>query len=163
MIYRAIVRRRVHRLFSEANRGNWAAIVEGLAPRFTYRFVGDTPLGGTRTSHAAMRLWFERLYRLFPGSAFVPQAVVVEGPPWRTNIMTYMLIRGRVPGVDGAPRPYENEFMQRMVLRWGKVTSVVTLEDTQRFVDLLPALASAGIVDATAAPIVDARDQIDAK
>jgi ketosteroid isomerase-like protein len=156
VIYRAIVRRQVHRLFDQANQGHWAAIVDGLARSFTYRFVGDTPLGGTRTSHAAMRLWFERLYRLFPGAEFVPQTVVVEGVPWRTNIMTYVLIKGTVPDGDGNSRPYENEFMQRMVLRWGKITSVVTLEDTQRFVALLPALASAGIADATATPITDA-------
>jgi ketosteroid isomerase-like protein len=155
VIYRAIVRRQVRRLFEEANKGNWEAIVDGLAPVFTYRFVGDTPLGGTRTSHAAMRLWFERLYRLFPGAVFVPQAVVVDGVPWRTNIMTYVLIQGTVPDGEGTTRPYENEFMQRMVLRWGKIASVVTLEDTQRFVALLPSLAAAGIDDATATPITD--------
>jgi ketosteroid isomerase-like protein len=81
MIYRAIVRRQVLRLFNEANNGNWGAIVDGLAPRFDYRFIGDTPLGGTRTTHDAMRRWFDRLYRLFPGSQFAPQRIVVEGPP----------------------------------------------------------------------------------
>jgi hypothetical protein len=35
----------------------------------------------------------------------------------------------------------------------GKITSVITLEDTQRFVNALPLLAAAGIADATAAPI----------
>ena len=60
-----------------------------------------------------------------------------------------------VPDNNGSFRSYENEFMQHMVLRWGKITSVVTLEDTQRFVDLLPALAGAGMIDATAAPITD--------
>jgi ketosteroid isomerase-like protein len=158
MIYKAIVRRQVRSLFNEANAGNWNAIVDGLAPSFTYTFVGDTPLGGTRTTHEAMRRWFTRLYRLFPGSQFVPQAIVVEGPPWNTNIMTYVKIRGQVPvaGIArGATRAYENEFMQRMVLRWGKITSVVTLEDTQRFVELLPTLAAAGIADATEPPIAD--------
>ena len=52
-------------------------------------------------------------------------------------------------------RPYENEFMQRFVLKWGKITSVVTLEDTQRFVDILPTMAKAGFPDATCAPITD--------
>jgi ketosteroid isomerase-like protein len=155
MIYRAIVRKRVHTLFAEANRGNWPAIVDGLAPTFIYRFVGDTPLGGTRTTDAAMRQWFERLYRLFPGSQFVPETIVVEGPPWRTMIMTYVKIQGTAPDTDGVLAPYENEFMQRMVLRWGKIHDVLTLEDTQRFVALLPRLAAAGIADATAAPITD--------
>lgn len=155
MIYRAIVRRRVHTLFAEANRGNWESIVSGLAPRFSYRFIGDTPLGGTRTTHEAMRRWFERLYRLFPGSQFAPQRIVVEGPPWNTQIMTYVKIQGVAPNASGSEAPYENEFMQSMRLRWGKITSVLTLEDTQRFVDLLPHLAASGIDDATATPITD--------
>ncbi len=41
-----------------------------------------------------------------------------------------------------------------MTLRWGKITEVVTVEDTQRFVNLLPALAQNGVADATAAAIV---------
>lgn len=146
----------MHGLFQQANAGNWEAIVDGLAAEFTYRFVGNTPLGGTRQTHDAMHRWFERLYRLFPGAAFAPQTVVVEGPPWRTTVMTYVLIQGTAPDANGDLAPYENEFMQRMVLRWGKVTSVLTLEDTQRFVELLPALSAFGIEDADAAPITDA-------
>jgi ketosteroid isomerase-like protein len=155
VIYRAIVRRQVRTLFAQANAGNWEAIVKGLAPTFSYRFIGDTPLGGTRTTHEAMRRWFERLYRLFPNSQFAPQRIVVEGPPWNTKIMTYVKIRGTAPNPEGISAPYENEFMQLMVLCWGKITSVTTLEDTQRFVDALPRLAAAGITDATATPITD--------
>jgi ketosteroid isomerase-like protein len=157
-VYHLIVRRRVRALLEQANRGNWEAIVAGLAPRFEYRFVGDTPLGGVRTTHAAMRLWFERLYRLFPGATFIPQTIVAAGPPWRTTVMTYVTINGRVPdGADGADgsRPYQNEFMQVITLRWGRMTSVLTLEDTQRFADALPELAAAGVTDATASPILD--------
>jgi ketosteroid isomerase-like protein len=156
-MYRMLVRRKVLSLFAEANKGNWEAVIDALAPAFSYRFVGDTPLGGTRTTHAAMRLWWERLYRLFPGSRFVPQSVVVEGPPWATTVMTHIRIFGFAPTApDGTTEPYENEFMQKMTLRWGKVADVITLEDTQRFANVLPALAAAGISDATQAPIVDA-------
>jgi ketosteroid isomerase-like protein len=154
-MYRLIVKKKVLTLFSEANHGNWAAVVDNLAPAFRYRFVGETPLGGTRTTHAAMRLWFERLYRLFPGSQFAPQNIVVQGPPWATTIMTYVKIQGTAPKADGLVAPYENEFMQLMHLKWGRITSVLTLEDTQRFVNALPALAAAGIPDATAGPITD--------
>jgi ketosteroid isomerase-like protein len=155
MIYRAIVRHQVNTLFAKANEGNWAAIVDGLAPSFIYRFVGDTPLGGTRTTDEAMRRWFERLHRLFPGLQFAPQTIVVEGPPWKTRVMTYVKISGTAPNADGGIGPYENEFMQSLVLRWGKVTSVLTLEDTQRFVSALPLLQAAGFTDATAEPIRD--------
>jgi ketosteroid isomerase-like protein len=150
-MYGSIVKSRIRALFTEANRGNWQAIVDNLAPSFVYRFVGDTPLGGTRTTKPAMQAWFQRIYRLVPDAQLHPQAIVVEGPPWNTRIMTYVTFRGSLP--SGAP--YENEVMQLMRLKWGRIVSVLTIEDTQRFVAILPALAAAGISDATAAPITD--------
>jgi ketosteroid isomerase-like protein len=155
-MYRTIVRRRIRSLYKEANRGNWQAIVDTLHTKFAYRFVGDTPLGGTRTSKRAMQAWFQRVYRLVPDAQFEPQTIVVEGMPWDTRIMTYVKIRGMMPsGSERTTTPYENEFMQLMQLKWGSVTSVITLEDTQKFAAVLPTLAAAGIADATAVPITD--------
>jgi ketosteroid isomerase-like protein len=155
-MYKTIVRWRVRSLFAEANRGNWQAIIDTLSPTFVYRFVGNTPLGGTRTTKPAMRAWFQRIYRLVPDAQLHPQTIVVEGMPWNTRVMTYVKFRGTMPPVgDSAGAPYENEVMQLMQLKWGRITSVLTIEDTQRFVDILPALAAAGIADATAAPITD--------
>jgi ketosteroid isomerase-like protein len=155
-MYRSIVRWRVRSLFAQANKGNWQAIVDTLSPRFIYRFIGDTPLGGTRTTKAAMQAWFERIYRLVPDAQLLPQMIVVEGAPWNTRVMTYVKFTGTLPPVSGGPgAPYENEVMQLMCLRWGRIASVISLEDTQRFVAILPQLAAAGIADATAAPITD--------
>jgi ketosteroid isomerase-like protein len=156
-MYRRIVRRRVQSLFETANRGNWQAIVDALGATFVYRFIGDTPLGGTRRTRAAMQDWFRRIYRLVPDARLVPQVIVVEGMPWNTRVMTYVKFQGTLPAVDGAPGvAYENEVMQLMRIRWGRIVEVTTLEDTQRFVNILPLLAAAGIADATADPIRDA-------
>ncbi len=155
-MYRLIVRRRIRAVFDEANRGNWRTMIEGLHSTFTYRFVGNTPLGGERSTRKAMEAWWERLYRLFPDAKFYPQVIVVEGPPWDTKVMTHVRIKGTTPNAfANGTEPYENEFMQLIQLRWGKIASVLTLEDTQRFVDILPRLAAAGIDEATAAPIMD--------
>jgi ketosteroid isomerase-like protein len=155
-MYRSIVRWRVRSLFAEANKGNWQAIIDSLSPNFVYRFIGDTPLGGTRTTKSAMQAWFERIYRLVPDAQLLPQMIVVEGAPWDTRVMTYVKFKGTLPPISGVPGSlYENEVMQLMRLRWGRIASVITLEDTQRFVAILPALAAAGISDATAAPITD--------
>jgi ketosteroid isomerase-like protein len=156
-MYRFLVRRRIKWLFAEANRGNWTAIVDGLSEQFTYRFVGDTPLGGVRTTRAAMIAWWERLYRLFPDAKFKVEMIVIEGPPWNTRIMTYVKILATQPSCANGSKPYENEFMQLMQLRWGRITSVVTIEDTLRFAALLPKLSTAGIADATALPITDVK------
>jgi ketosteroid isomerase-like protein len=152
-MYQTIVRRRVIELFRQANRGNWNAIVDGLADTFTYRFIGDTPLGGTRTSKPKMRAWFERLYRLFPESQFHPQTIIVEGPPWNTQVMTYVKIRMTKPLLANETHLYENEFMQLITIKWGKMTSVLTIEDTLRFANLLPLIAATGSKDATAEQI----------
>jgi ketosteroid isomerase-like protein len=155
-VYKAIVRAKLRRLFADASRGNWKPIVAGFADDFSYRFIGNTPLGGTRTTRSSMEAWWTRLLKLFPGAQFMPQEILIEGPPWNTRVMTHMLFRATLPGVEGdAPLPYENEFMQLMRLRWGRITSIITIEDTQRFVNVLPQLARAGLDDATAAPIHD--------
>ena len=155
-MYRSIVRSRVRRIFDEANVGNWQAMLDGLADRFSYRFVGDTPLGGTRTEKATMALWWQRLFRLFPDAKFKPEVIVVEGPPWNTTVMTYVKINGTIPSSGGSGNePYENEFMQVMTIRWGRITRITTIEDTQRFVRILPLLTANGIVDADAAPLTD--------
>jgi ketosteroid isomerase-like protein len=153
-MYRNIVRRRVQRMFSEANLGNWNPIVDGFGNTFSYRFIGDTPLGGTRTSKPKLRAWFERLYRLFPGAQFHPQAIIVEGPPWNTQVMTYVKIRMTKPLLPDEAQLYENEFMQLITIKWGRMTSILTIEDTQRFANALPKMAASGYPDASAAQII---------
>jgi ketosteroid isomerase-like protein len=155
-MYKTIVRQRIIGLFAKANAGNWQAIIDALSDDFTYRFIGDKPLGGTRTKKTSMQKWFQRIYILVPDAKLIPQRVVVEGPPWNTHVMTYVKFRGTLPSVDGAKdTPYENEVMQLLNLKWGKVHSVLTIEDTLRFANILPLLAQAGIAEANAAPIND--------
>jgi ketosteroid isomerase-like protein len=155
-MYKTIVRQRIRGLFTKANEGNWQAIIDALSTNFTYRFVGDTPLGGTRHKKTSMQEWFRRIYRLVPDAKLIPQEIVVEGTPWNTRVMTYVKFRGTLPEVDGSKgTPYENEVMQLMHLKWGRVESVLTLEDTQRFVNILPLLSRAGIAEASAEPIND--------
>jgi ketosteroid isomerase-like protein len=155
-MYHFIVKRRIRALFAEANRGNFQAIIDSLATSFVYRFIGDTPLGGTRNRRSSMKLWFERIYRLVPDAKLNPQMIVVEGPPWNTRIMTYVKFNGTLPAVGSQQgAPYENEVMQLLSLKWGRIHSVLTIEDTLRFANVLPLLAKAGIAEATAEPISD--------
>ena len=108
-----------------------------------------------------MQAWFKRIYKLVPDAQLHPQVIVVEGAPWNTRVMTYVKFRGTLPPAAGLPgEGYENEVMQLMHLRWGKIASVITLEDTQRFAAILPRLAAAGIAEATAAQINDPPRQV---
>jgi ketosteroid isomerase-like protein len=156
-MYKAIVRAKLRRLYAGVAEGKWQPIVDNQADDFVYRFIGDTPLGGTRRTKAAMAAWWTRVLTLCPGARLTPQRIIIEGWPWNTTLMTYVHFDAMIPGPGGVGRvAYQNEVMQLMTLKWGRITSILTLEDTQRFARILPDLAAAGIADATAAPITDA-------
>jgi ketosteroid isomerase-like protein len=150
-MYHAIVERRLRTVFARLGAGDFRPMVDSLAPAFRYRFEGDSPIGGLRSSRQSLQLWWERMYRLFPGLSFEVRDVVLGGPPWRTRIFTLLDFVKPLP--DGTR--YTNVVMQRMVMRWGRITEIHTLEDTQRCMRLLAWQARNGKEEARAAPISD--------
>ena len=150
-MYHAIVAHKLRTVFAAISRGDAWPMIDSLAGRFVYRFEGDSPIGGVRSSRESMQLWWERMYRLFPGLSFVVRDVVVAGPPWNTRIHTHLDFLMPLPG--GAT--YSNVVMQVMRMRWGRVTEIHTLEDTQRCMRLLQWQAAQGKAEALAAPITD--------
>jgi ketosteroid isomerase-like protein len=150
-MYHAIVERKLRSVFARLGAGDFRPMVDTLAHDFRYRFEGDSPIGGVRSSRESMRLWWERMYRLFPGLSFEVRDVVLSGPPWRTRIFTLLDFVKPLP--DGTR--YTNVAMQRMVMRWGRITEIHTLEDTQRCMRLLEWQARNGKEEARAAAISD--------
>jgi ketosteroid isomerase-like protein len=118
--------------------------------RFTYSFAGDHALGGERRSREAQLAWFQRLFRLLPGVEFNLDDVLVRGWPWRTRAVALLHVRATVAG-----RPYENEFVQTLDLRWRRITRIHNLKDTQKLAAALERLSAAGVDEACAAPIRD--------
>ena len=146
-----IVERLLRGVYARLSEGDCAPMLQALAPRFEYRFEGDSPIGGVRRSLPAMQQWWARMYRLFPGLHFTVQDIVVRGWPWHTRIFTLLEFAKPLPGGTR----YTNVVMQRMVMRWGRVTQIHTLEDTQRCARLLAWKAREGMAEAEAAPISD--------
>ena len=91
------------------------------------------------------------LSRLLPGLRFEVRQVLVVGPPWSTRIHASLAFH--VP--HGAGGPYRNDVMQSMHMRWGRITRVHTVEDTERCARYLAWRASTGLAEAAAAPITD--------
>jgi ketosteroid isomerase-like protein len=151
-MYHAIVARKVRSVFASISSGDPVPMLDSLAPAFVYRFEGDSAIGGVRNRRESMRLWWERMYRLFPGFRFVVRDVLVAGPPWNTRICTQLDFEMPLP--DG--RGYRNVVMQTMRMRWGRITEILTLEDTQRCMRLLQWRAGQGEAEALAPAISDA-------
>jgi ketosteroid isomerase-like protein len=79
MVYAMIVRSKVRNTFEQINSGNYAAMVDGLAPEFEYVFRGEHALGGRRVTKEAMNRWWERTLSVLPGATFDVQEVLVNG------------------------------------------------------------------------------------
>jgi ketosteroid isomerase-like protein len=150
-MYRLIVAARIRGIFRRLNAGDAEAMIGSLAPRFTYRFYGDHALGGERTTRAAMRAWWGRVFRLLPGLRFEPRDVLVAGWPWSTRVAADVVVHVTLPDGTG----YENVVNQFVKLSWGRVIEVRTLEDTQKLARALGGLAADGVEEAAAEPITD--------
>ena len=124
-MYKFVVKRIVRRMFGSLSKGEYEPIVKQFGPESRFVFVGDHPLGGERRGQAAVREWFRESLRLFPGIQIVPQEVVVNGWPWNTVVATHLSISATRDG-----RPYRNEGMQLLRLRWGRVVEDRIYEDT---------------------------------
>jgi ketosteroid isomerase-like protein len=122
-----------------------------MAPRFTYIFYGNSALSGERHSLAAVRQWWQRSFRLMPSATFDVLDVIVSGGPWSTSIATAVAVHATL--ADGSS--YDNVFNQFMRMKWGRVTEIRTLENTEVLQQALDRLAAAGYPEAHAAPITD--------
>jgi ketosteroid isomerase-like protein len=150
VMYRAIVASRIRRAWRHVDQGDYAWVLDQLAPRFVHQFAGDHALAGTRHDPEAVRAWYQRLSRLLPGIRFEVTDVLVGGWPWRTRAVALVKVHATV--ADG---PYDNDLAQVVDLRWGRITGLRMHEDTQRLAAALARLHAAGVPEAAAPPIQD--------
>ena len=85
------------------------------------------------------------MFERFPDITFDVQDVIVSGWPWHTRIAVRIAIGATL--ADGTR--YENEAVQWLTLRWGRMTDDWVLEDTLAL-DVAcrrqPALVRGGVV-----------------
>lgn len=149
-MYRAIVRKRIRALFDAVNRGDAEPVLQAFASQFEHSFLGDTALGGSRTTLASTRRWYERLYRLLPDIRFELRRIGVSGAPWNTLVLVEWDETNSAGGVLTA-----NRGVHVLHLKWGQATRLIICPDTVGLKATLERLALAGNAEAKAAPIVD--------
>jgi ketosteroid isomerase-like protein len=143
-MYHRIVKRQVRRGFQALSAGKYSVVLRQFAPRVHFSFAGEHALSGERHSVEAVREWFQRLYRYFPGLQFEIHDVLVSGWPSNTVVATRFSVRAILP--DG--RAYRNAGMQYARLRWGRIVEDHIYEDTQTLARELENLARHGFPDA---------------
>jgi ketosteroid isomerase-like protein len=148
-VYHALVRRRTAEMFARLSRGEWDAMMAGLADGVHHVFPGDHPLGGERRTKDAIARWFERLGRLFPGHDFEVHRVISSGWPWSTWVAVEWTAHLRPQ--EGTA--YENHGAHWIHIRWGKATYFHAYLDTALVEEACREMARRGVEEAAAAPI----------
>ena len=149
-MYYRIVRQTIEQGFQRLNQGDPEAILSKFAPTAHFRFYGDHALGANLHTPDAIRQWFARILRLFPGIRIEPTAIQVSGLPWDTLVSVQLAIC--VPREGGA---YQNSALQMLRLRWGRVVEDLVCEDTHILINELQQLAQTGMLEAAAPPLTD--------
>ncbi|MFR9773758.1 nuclear transport factor 2 family protein [Nocardia sp. SC052] len=148
-MYKAFVARQIRHAFAQMNAGDLTAGVGRMAPDAVYEFAGEHALGGRRHGREVITKGFERMGRLFQDGHFEVRDVIVKGWPWKTRIVTIVDITGSLAG-----EPYANNMIQVLDMRWARITSIYTLEDTQHLAAELKRAGDRGVYEAVAEPIV---------
>ena len=144
-----IAQRRVRRVFAALSRGDVGPALAGMAPDVHHRFAGEHALGGERHDRDAVRLWFERLFRLFPQLDFTVTRTVASGRPWDLTVV----VEWRADVTPQVGERYVNVGAHVVRVRRGRVVCLHAYEDSQAVAEALRAMAAAGVAEAAAAPI----------
>jgi ketosteroid isomerase-like protein len=149
-VYGVLVRRRIRRVFERLSVGDYEVALAGLSDDVHHRFAGDHALGGERHDRAGVRLWFERLFRLFPALRFTVTRVAVSGWPWDLSVA----VEWRADVTPAAGPAYVNVGAHVLRIRRGRVACLHAYEDSQAVARACAVMAEAGIEEAVAPPIV---------
>src|SRR5260370_28716325 len=105
--------------------------------------IRDSSVTGVQT--CALPIWFQRVFSYFPGIQYTVHQVIVQGWPWNTLVATRLSVAA--PRADGSV--YQNDVMQFLRLRWGKVVEDHLYEDTYKLVNELQQRLSREEIDGT--------------
>ena len=150
-MYTSIVASNVRTSWRQLNARDSAGLLAQFATHFRYEFFGVHALGGIRHTKTAMKKFFDRVFSIFPNAQFEIQNILVKGMPWDTTVVALVGIRATLEN----GQLYQNQISQTISIRWGRITEIQTLEDTQKLVQALQVQLEAGILEAGAAPISD--------
>jgi ketosteroid isomerase-like protein len=133
-----LVGRLVRRGFRRLNAGDPSVALGMFAADAPFIFPGHHSFAADVDDPAQVRAWFDRFVALRPHVDVID--VLASGTPWNLRVGVRFADRIERPGGIH----YENEGMQYLRLRWGRVQLDQLFLDTQAVADLDAQLAAAG-------------------
>lgn len=121
----------VREMFDAFGRGDVSGILETVDPesRWTYIGANPEPRRASMEGHEGVRRFFQRILDRLDMSSFEPREFVVQGPT--------VVVFGSESGVVRKTRePFRNEWVQKYVVRNGKITEMeefnISVEEPDR-------------------------------
>ena len=148
-MYHSIVKSIIQKNFDSLSKGDFEALLNTVSDNIEHEFLGNSAIGGKHTSKATLRLWFERVYRLFPTLSFTVSNIIVNGFPWHTTVAA----EWQANVSPKAGEPYINTGVHIITLKWGKAIKIKAYENAELVAIACDTMAAAGIEEATAQQI----------
>jgi ketosteroid isomerase-like protein len=120
----------VRRGFRKLNAGDVSGALQMFAPDAHFFFPGRHSFTADLRDHDQIQAWFDRFVAL--GPHFEIADVIASGPPW--NMRVAVRFADRIEFANG--NRYENEGMQYLRLRWGRIRLDRIFLDTQAVADI---------------------------
>ena len=121
-MYRWMVGHAIRYVYRSALSGQDRVLMLAAAEDVRFRFPGASSFGADLVGREALRNWLVRFRDLNP--RFEIPDVVVSGPPWN------MTVAARIADAIGSD--YQNEGVEWLRIKWGKVRSIEVFIDTER-------------------------------
>jgi ketosteroid isomerase-like protein len=121
-VYRWTVGRFIRLVYRRAFAGQDDLMMKATAPDVTFRFPGSSSFATSLVGRESLREWLNRFTTFNP--RFDVRDVVVSGPPWNMTVA--------VRFQDAIGSDYQNEGVEWLRIRWGKVRSLEVFLDTER-------------------------------
>ncbi len=150
-MFASIVKKQVRQGFAQISSGNFNSILNQMAADVHFSFAGEHAIGGEFHQKTTVKAWFERIHRLFPNLQITPKQIMVSGFPWDFCAITQFHIQATLS--DGYA--YQNDGVQILRIRFGKIIEDHLIEDTLILVEVLNHLAQLGIEEALFTPFQD--------
>jgi ketosteroid isomerase-like protein len=121
-MYRWVVAKMARWAIQSAVTGEVGPATRMMADDVAFTFPGSSSFAASTRTKPEMVAWVERFAALKP--EYVVRDVIVTGPPWNTRVAVRLS--------DRIGDDYNNEGMQYLRMRWGKLISEEVFLDTEK-------------------------------
>jgi ketosteroid isomerase-like protein len=136
-MYQWIAKRQIRQGFAQISAHDFDKLLSVFAPDVHFTFAGQHVMQADYHDLAQVRVWFDLVHRLFPTLKIEAKRIFIAGWPWDMWATVQFHVSDTLP--DG--NLYDNNGVQMLRIRFGRIVEDHLLEDTKVLDNTLARLA----------------------